>query len=404
MAPSFLERALPPALGLTGALLGVVTLAETAVMVGGQYPVNVPFVAGLVTSVPFVCLLVVGARRLRQGVVSTERFQRITGWTVASTVFFGAFFTVVAVFFFETVWDRVGVLRWGLAVGVGSGFLTGYTNARTIDRAVAAERSAIRAEQAAERRELLTYLHALLRHEVLNSVTAIEGHATVLDSTLPEDVGAERVEVIQRQCRGLSRVIEDVKFLLDATNNPADTEPVDLVPILEAELTSLHDRFERVETERDLPETLVVEADTLVGHLFENLVRNAVEHNDAERPRVSVAATRDEDTVTVVVADDGPGLPDAVAENPLDTSSNMRADYGLGLAIVYRLVDRYGGTIDIETPDDGGTRVEVTLPRSEDTPGSAPGGEATSPDLIPPESPDESPLEARGSQPSESDE
>jgi nitrogen-specific signal transduction histidine kinase len=106
--------------------------------------------------------------------------------------------------------------------------------------------------------------------------------------------------------------------------------------------------------------------------------------------------------VTVVVTDDGPGLPDAVAENPLDPSVDMRADHGLGLAIVYRLVDRYDGSITIETPDTAGTRVEITLPRSEATPSTDTDQQVESPrpssDLS-----ERSPPEALGGQASETD-
>jgi signal transduction histidine kinase len=357
-----LVRSLGPALGLVGGLLGVVTLVDAGLRLVGRLPVTVPFFAGLLTSAPFVALLLLGGVRLHRNEVSAERYPRIAGWTVASTVFFGAFFLLVAAFFFETFWNRLGVVRWGLAVGTGGGFLIGYTNARSIDRAVAAERSAIRAEQTEQRRELLAYLHALLRHEVLNAVTAIEGNASLLDRTVEDETARERTAVIERQCRGLASVIEDVRFLLDATEHTESPHAVPLASVLRTELEGLTDRYGGVETETDLTEPLAVEADGLVGRLFGNLLENAVEHNDSAPPEVSVTGRRVDGAVTIVVQDNGPGLPESVRKNPLEPSVDKRADHGLGFAIVHLLVDRYDGDLDVAVPDDGGTRIVVTLP------------------------------------------
>jgi len=360
-------RLLAPALAAAGLVLVVITAVETWVRVVGRFAVTVPFVAGVLTSLPFMLLLVGGGYRLDHGTLSVERYPRIAGWTVAGTVFFGGFFLLVATFFFDTVWDFVGVFRWGTAVGVGGGFLIGFTNARSIERAVAAERAEVRAEEADARRELLEYLNALLRHEVLNSVTAIDGNASILESEVTdrEDL-QDRIEVIRRQTDGLTRVIEDVRFLLDVTEGHDRLEPVDLEPVLREEATRLEDRHDSVEIETDLEGETTVRADELVRRLFTNLLENAVEHNDSGRPRVTVTARRAGETVEVTVADNGPGLPDDVQENRLEPSTDLRADHGLGLAIVDRLAERYEARMEVSETGPEGTEITVTFSRSGD--------------------------------------
>jgi two-component system OmpR family sensor kinase len=366
VASTVYGRWLGPVLAGSGGLLTAVAAIETWVRVVGSYAVTVPFVAGLVTCLPFALLLVGGGYRLGRGDLSVERYPRIAGWTVAGAAFFGGFFLLVAWFFFEELWNVVGVVRWGALVGVGGGFLIGLTNARSIDRAVTAERAEVRAEEAEERRELLEYLNALLRHEVLNSVTAIDGHASILESAV--DNGSDlqdRVGVIRRQTNGLTRVIEDVRFLLDVTDGKRELEPVDLGFILRDEVERLRDRHAAAEVDLDLSDETTVRADDLVRRLFANLLENAVEHNDSEPPRVSVTARCDGDSLTVDVADNGPGLPEDVRENVLRPSVDLRADHGLGLAIVDRLAKRYGGRMEIAETGPDGTVITVALPRSE---------------------------------------
>jgi signal transduction histidine kinase len=68
-------------------------------------------------------------------------------------------------------------------------------------------------------------------------------------------------------------------------------------------------------------------------------------------------------TVVVDVADDGPGMPQDVAEkifNPFFTTKAQGS--GLGLAIVRKIVDAHEGRIDMTTQDGRGTRFRLTLP------------------------------------------
>jgi signal transduction histidine kinase len=103
-----------------------------------------------------------------------------------------------------------------------------------------------------------------------------------------------------------------------------------------------------------------------VGYLAEaiaELVDNAVRHNGGERPSVTVTAAElpSESWTSLVVADDGPGIPPAERavltgeETPLEHAS------GLGLWYVNWIVTAGGGTFDISESKGGGTRIEIEL-------------------------------------------
>jgi signal transduction histidine kinase len=90
----------------------------------------------------------------------------------------------------------------------------------------------------------------------------------------------------------------------------------------------------------DGAEQCPVEAVPKLDIAIENLVENAVEHNDATRPRVSVEVTNG-DRPTLVVSDNGPGIPEqeiAALEGERETS--LEHGSGIGLWLVKWIVDR----------------------------------------------------------------
>jgi signal transduction histidine kinase len=99
--------------------------------------------------------------------------------------------------------------------------------------------------------------------------------------------------------------------------------------------------------------------DEMLGNLLDNACRWA-------RSRVRVEAGCAASLVTIVVEDDGPGLPEAMW--PAVLRRGVRADEsgagsGLGLAIVAQLCEVYAGRIQLARAALGGLRAELTLPR-----------------------------------------
>jgi signal transduction histidine kinase len=98
--------------------------------------------------------------------------------------------------------------------------------------------------------------------------------------------------------------------------------------------------------------------DEMLGNLLDNACKWA-------RAAVSVQSLRENDTIIILVDDDGPGIPPEIRDTVLQRG--VRADEaapgsGLGLSIVRDLAEVYGGTIFLENSPRGGLRARLQLP------------------------------------------
>ena len=248
----------------------------------------------------------------------------------------------------------------------------------------------------ADERERLEFLNRLIRHNVLNGLNLVGTRSELIAAETDSDTVREHVELIRTRVHDLSELVDRMRTLMDAIVNDIDHELswVPLVETLEGELSLVRQAHEDAEFRFDPPEEDPhVLADRLLGEVFENLLHNAVEHNDAEAAvvEVSVAETSLEafvdaetrthapsvdreapgggvervtaDAVTVTVADNGPGIPSDERAAVLETGVSQLDEpgSGFGLYLVKEMVSSYGGDLDIVDSDLGGTAFEVTL-------------------------------------------
>jgi PAS domain S-box-containing protein len=100
----------------------------------------------------------------------------------------------------------------------------------------------------------------------------------------------------------------------------------------------------------------------LLAEAVGNLVANAVDHGEGN---VRISAVADGDTVTIAVADAGPGMSPDDRDRAFERfyrSSSKRGGSGLGLAIAKATVEAAGGSIELESEPGAGTTARVTLP------------------------------------------
>lgn len=250
-------------------------------------------------------------------------------------------------------------LSLSFGLGAFAGLLVGFNEARAIERAREAERNRVEIENAERQNERLERLNHLLRHDILNNMMVIQGHAEFLLDDSDRDTG--HAETVLRQAEATTELIQNVRAYLDSVNQQGGAlQSENLSEILEREVTTLKASFSDATVETDIPRGVHVRADGLVGSVFSNLLRNAVVHNNSADPNVQISVSRTGDFASVRVADNGPGLPDSVQQELFEAGEH--GDHGFGLFLVGTLVDQYNGSVKVERTGEDGTVFKVELP------------------------------------------
>lgn len=193
----------------------------------------------------------------------------------------------------------------------------------------------------------------VLRHNLRNDMSVIRAHA----EQLAQNGGCPEAERIVDTTEELMNLSEKSRLItrIERREN-ASTVPVDV----RERLLALCDRFAAdhpdASVDRELPPecTAALQDPALFEIPLENVIENAIVHNDRAEPHVRVSARQTDGVVCVQVEDNGPEIPEtefAVLESGSESSLHHGSSIGLWLA--YWSVRTAGGSISFETGPDG---------------------------------------------------
>ncbi|QLD87669.1 ATP-binding protein [Natronomonas salina] len=243
------------------------------------------------------------------------------------------------------------------SVGAAAGVLIG------LNRGQAVQNARLVTEHG-DQQETLVFLLQLLRHDTQNDLTTISGYVDLLEDHVESETGKEHLARIERRTESMRDLFRTAGTILESETGRRSTEVVDLTRVLRDQIDHVG-AIEGVTVETDLEADLEVAVDPLVDELFRNVFDNAIAHNPIEGLTISVSSRAEGDEAVVEVADDGEGIPADIREDVFDPDvrrPDSEGD-GLGLYLVRKLVDSYGGTISVSETDPSGTRFTVRLPR-----------------------------------------
>jgi PAS domain S-box-containing protein len=198
--------------------------------------------------------------------------------------------------------------------------------------------------------EELETLNRILRHDIRNDVAVQSRLGRKLQAHVDED-GREYLEQLLDRSEHIADITTGLRLLMQTMlDDGHDLTAVRLDTILEAEVENVSAAYEAatVSVSDGIPQ-VSVQADQLLSSVFQNILENAITHNDADRPKVSVSAQEREEDVVVRIADNGPGIPADVADEMFDKGEKglESKGTGIGLYLVTKLLDRYGGDIRV---------------------------------------------------------
>lgn len=223
-----------------------------------------------------------------------------------------------------------------------------------------------RERQIRERERRLSVLNRVLRHNLQNDMTVIQGYAEVLPTMESREEREGASEKILSKSRGLVNHGRKARRLETIMENAEEgTVALEIGQKIREYVRSYEQEFPDVTVEMDGPEKAWVEAVSGIEFGIEQLLDNAFEHNTSDDPRVEVTIETDNETVTIRVRDNGPGIPEHEKEVlTQDEETSLEHGSGIGLWLAYWAVVKSDGELEFMEPDEGSC-VVVTLAPAE---------------------------------------
>lgn len=104
--------------------------------------------------------------------------------------------------------------------------------------------------------------------------------------------------------------------------------------------------------------------------LFQNLIQNAINHNDKEKALIEIGAIERENEFEFYVKDNGKGIAKAYHNKIFKVFTKLESNSsssGIGLSIVKKIIDFYKGNIWLESQEQIGTTFYFTIPKNNGT-------------------------------------
>lgn len=207
----------------------------------------------------------------------------------------------------------------------------------------------------------LRVLNRILRHDLRNEMNVVLGHADLLEAKTDDPDRRAHVEMIRKKAQSLVSLGDRAREI-DRTLHGGERErrPVEVTDVVREKVASIRESHPTLVVDTYLPDERWVAATTHVGTAVENVVDNALEHNDRPLPRVGIAVSESsrEGDVEVRVVDNGPGIPASeLAALESGTETQLQHVSGLGLWLVKWILAGSHATIDFEERDGRGTAV-----------------------------------------------
>jgi len=201
--------------------------------------------------------------------------------------------------------------------------------------------------------ERLEKFASMISHDLRNPIGIAEGYVDFAEETGDEGDFQKVRDALGR----METMISEMLTMATAETVVEEKASLELAELSEDAWQTAQTEGATLEIDVDSQHTIHGDRDLLLN-VFENLFRNAVDHN--EPPLTVRVGTLDGDQSGFYIADDGDGIPEDERETIFEHGyTTSRDGTGFGLYIVNELVSAHGWTIEVTAGRDGGARFEI---------------------------------------------
>ena len=210
-------------------------------------------------------------------------------------------------------------------------------------------------------------------HDFKAPLRGIDNLATWIEEDAGESLNAEareHLQMLRRRVTRLEVLLDDLLAYSRAGRVKIEPETVDTSELVKMVVSDIGPPDGvRVEIDPNMP--VIVSPRAPLGHVFFNLIANAIKHHDRSDVLIRIDGEPFKNGYKFRVADDGPGIPEKFRQRIFEMFQTLRPrdeveGSGMGLAISKRLVQSYHGTVDVISGEGRNSTFEFTWYPSEE--------------------------------------
>lgn len=214
-------------------------------------------------------------------------------------------------------------------------------------------------KNAFERTELYKKIFA---HDISNIFQNVLSSTDILKTYTSNSEKSEKIneliELSQSQIKKGSKLISDLLTFSEIEEKGLELQQVDVCGEINKAIQFVQKSYPETSIEITIDsdsEDVYVSGNNLLEEVFENILINAVKYNESPIKRVEIKVSKekidDKDYIRLDFIDNGVGIPDSLKEKIFSKAIEKDKEHkglGLGLLLVKRIIDEYGGKIEVE--------------------------------------------------------
>lgn len=232
-------------------------------------------------------------------------------------------------------------------------------------------------EQVERQRDELRLLHRVLRHNLRNDLNVIQGQAGLARDEVSGTPTETRCRKIIEKTQKVVRYAEQARQIRKVSEGTSQRQTIDLSETIRRVMNEHPQITDSVEVTARVSDGVQVRANPKFDLAFREILTNAIKHNDADPPTITIGLDvddKDPQMVELRIRDNGPGIPESEIKALYnDRESQLLHSEGMGIWYVDWVVAHSDGELRILRADAGGTEVQILLPKAHKPPFDLPG-------------------------------
>jgi len=218
--------------------------------------------------------------------------------------------------------------------------------------------------------ELEAFDHTVA-HDLQNPLALVVGFADLLltqGGTIAEEEQARALDMLVQNAHRMSNIIQELLMLSSVRKRDVETHPLDMPEIVQNALDRLRFLVQEYKAHINLPDRWPVARGygPWIEEVWENFISNALKYGGTP-PEIELGSTVLADgRIQFWIRDNGQGIPpekQPLLFTPFTKFSEVRVTgNGLGLSIVYRIIEKLGGNVAVDSQPGSGSTFSFTLP------------------------------------------